>query len=103
MSLPWRTWLRLQSNQKLGITQKERDIMEQKHHVFCGFYNSTIRDEAGKGADVDRIFDAMPDEQKLEFASEVIEKGLVLLKVRKKKISEEPEQTQETAQEIREE
>lgn len=103
MSLPWRTWLRQQSNQRLGITQKERDALEQKHHVFCGYYSSTIREEAGKNANVDKIFDAMPEEQKHEFAQEVIEKGLVLLKLRKKKVSNEEEREQETAQEIREE
>ena len=92
----------MQSNQKLGITQKERDALEKQHHVFCGFYNSTIREEAGKTANVDKIFDAMPEEQKLEFATEVIEKGLVLLKIRKKKESEEQEQTEEQAQQIRE-
>jgi len=85
MSYPWRVWLGQQDNETLGVTQEERDAIEAKKHIFCGIGDKKIKEESGGKGSIDVIFDKMPEEQKLDFTIEVLNEGLQLLGLRKKK------------------
>ena len=92
MSQPWQEWLREKGNEILGITEKERQALEKKREIFCGLVTAEIKKHAGNVPEPMAVFEKMPEEQKRDFARKVIDDGLILLGLRKKKIVQEAEE-----------
>lgn len=84
------------TNEQLGITEEERKAYEKKKNIFCGLGDSMIKQNAGQTANIDKVFDSMPEEQKESFSRDVLEKGLILIGVRKKKNDKKKENDLET-------
>lgn len=86
MSITWTTWCDQATNEQLGITQEEREIFNKKKHIFCGIGDKKIKDHVGETARIDKVFDSMPEEQKESYSKEVLDEGLKLIGIRKKKL-----------------
>lgn len=92
MSQPFQEWLREKGNETLGITEKERQALEHKREIFCGLATEEIKKHAGEVPDPMALFEQMPEEQKRSFAKKVIDDGLIMLGLRKKKVAQEAEE-----------
>lgn len=92
MSYSWQEWLREKGNQTLGITEKERQALEHKREIFCGLATEEIKKHAGNVPDPMALFEQMPEEQKRDFARKVIDDGLIILGLRKKKMVQEAQE-----------
>ena len=97
MSQPFYDWLREEGFKILGVTVEEQKAVETRKDIFCSLATSEIEKHAGKVPQPMELFDRMPREQKIGFCEVVIQDGLILLGLRKKKqvIEEEEEQLQQ--------
>lgn len=95
MSQPFYIWLRQKGFEILGTTVPEQKVVEQRKDVFCSLATKEVEEHAGKVPQPMELFAQMPEEQKEKFARKVIEDGLVMLGLRKKKKTvEEKEEEQ---------
>lgn len=69
----------------MGITERERKAIKERRDVFCAFAIKEIEEHAGKIPDPMALFEEMPEEQKMQFVKKVLDDGLILLGLRKKK------------------
>lgn len=92
MSQPFQEYLREKGNEILGITEQERQALEKKREIFCGLATEEIKKHAGNVPDPMALFEQMPEEQKRSFARKVIDDGLVILGLRKKKVEQQAEE-----------
>jgi hypothetical protein len=93
MSLKFREWLKLKNRKQLGISEKDFQLMNQNIPVICRISDELIKEAAGEDCQIQKEFDELPEEQKMDLAREAIKKGLDKLKKKKK---EEPIEEQES-------
>lgn len=92
MSQPFYDWLREEGFKILGTTVPEQKAVETRKDVFCSAATKLVEKHAGKVPDPMALFEKMPREQKIDFADKVLEEGLILLGIRKKKLTKEEEE-----------
>lgn len=95
MSLKWREWIRLKKKKDLGISESDYNTLQENIGHFCRISDELIREAAGDDANINKEFDELPEEQKLDHTREVIKKGIAKLK-KKKKIEEEESESQKS-------
>ena len=94
--MKWREWIKmmLKKKEKLGQTEADKELILNNIPLFCQISDEMIRSEAGDDANINKIFDELPEEQKVDLSRDVIKEGLARLKKKKKKPEEQESETE---------
>ena len=95
MSQSWVNYALLMSNEKLGITQEERELFIKEKNQFCIIGDKMVKETINPKVSANDLFEKLPQEQRSDFLNDVFQKCFEHFGLRKKKTDEDYERIAE--------